>query len=75
MKFIFYFLVSYLLYGAFLIGRDFTTNWRNAPEYVRDPNPVMIIYALIRKPLLINGVAMCLVIVGVIGLILFFIFG
>lgn len=74
-NFLFYCVISYLIYGIYLVWQDYNTHWTNAPMYVRKFNPLMMVYVIIRKPLLINSGLRCFVIVLIISLILRFIFG
>jgi len=84
MEILLYFVASYLVYGIYLVWRDYNIHWTNAPEYVSNPNthPLMIAYAVVRKPLLIirrpymvSGILRFVFMMILIGLILRFIFG
>lgn len=77
MQILIYIIVSYLLYGAFLVWRDFCgTSFLNAPMYVHKPSISNIILALLMRPFSANnGIIKLLIKVGIPGFILYFIVG
>ena len=91
MQILIYIIVSYFLYGTFLVWRDFHgTSFVNAPMYVHKPSLGNLIFALLMRPFSVNnvhlffptpakmkffGIIKLLFKVGVIGFILYFVIG
>lgn len=91
MQIIIYIIISYFIYGAFLVWRDFHgTSFVNAPMYVHKPNLDNLVFALLMRPFSANnvhlffhtpakmkifGIIKLFIKVGIIGLILYFVIG
>ena len=91
MQILIYIIISYLIYGASLVWRDFHgTSFVNAPMYVHKPSLGNLFFALLMRPFSANnvhlffptparmkilGIIKLLIKVGVLGFILYFVFG
>ena len=73
LQIIIYAVTSYLIYGAFLVWRDFHgTSFIDAPMYVNKPSIGSLVFALLMRPFSTNFIGMFIK-VGIIGFALYLI--